>query len=41
MGLIKGRTMLPLPNHKLTTSDTEPNKDKAHVFEGSIIMWTK
>jgi len=41
MGLIKGRTMLPLPSHKLTTSDNTPDKDKAHVFEGSIINWTK
>lgn len=41
MGLIKGRTMLPLPSHKLTSSDTTPDKDKAHVFEGSIINWTK
>lgn len=42
MGLIKGRTMLPLPSNKLTGSDTTtPDKDKAHVFEGSIITWTK
>lgn len=44
MGLIKGRTMLPMPSHQLTSGenrDTTPNKDKAHVFEGSIITWTK
>jgi len=55
MGLTKGRTMLPLPNHKLMSggsgsgasgeagsgSDKTPDKDKAHVFEGSIITWTK
>jgi len=41
MGQIKGKTMLPLPSHKLTSSDTTPDKDKAHVFEGSIITWTK
>jgi len=41
MGLIKGRTMLPLPSHKLTNSNTTPDKDKAHIFEGSIITWTK
>lgn len=41
MGLIKGRTMLPLPSAKLTSSDQTPDKDKAHVFEGSIITWTK
>jgi len=41
MGQIKGKTMLPLPSHKMTSSDTTPDKDKAHVFEGSIITWTK
>lgn len=41
MGLIKGRTMLPLPSHKLSQSDQTNDKDKAHVFEGSIITWTK
>jgi dynein heavy chain len=41
MGLINGRTMLPLPSRKLTSSDTTPDKDKAHVFESSIITWTK
>lgn len=44
MGLIKGRTMLPMPSHQLTSGDNKdntPNKDKAHVFEGSIITWTK
>jgi dynein heavy chain len=25
----------------LTSSDTTPDKDKAHVFESSIITWTK
>ena len=39
MGLIKGRTMLPLPSNKLTSSDITPDKDKAHIFEGSIITW--
>lgn len=45
MGLNKGKTMLPLPSHKLTgaesANDRTPDKDKAHVFEGSIITWTK
>jgi dynein heavy chain, axonemal len=40
-GQIDGKTMLPLPSHKLTSSDTTPDKDKAHVFESSIITWTK
>ena len=40
-GQIRGRTMLPLPSHKLTSNDTTPDKDKAHVFESSIITWTK
>lgn len=33
MGLMKGKTMLPLPSGKLTSSDTTPDKDKAHIFE--------
>lgn len=41
MGLIKGRTMLPLPTHKLQKTDKTPEKDKAHIFEGSLITWTK
>lgn len=41
MGLMKGKTMLPLPSSKLTSSDTTPDKDKAHIFESSIITWTK
>jgi len=41
LGLIKGRTMLPMPSSKLTSSDTTPDKDKAHIFESSIITWTK
>jgi dynein heavy chain len=40
IGLNKGRTMLPLPNRKLINSDGS-EKDKAHIFEGSIITWTK
>ena len=41
MDLIKGRIMLPLPSHKLTTSDSIPDKDKAHIFEVYIINSTK
>lgn len=41
MGQIKGKTMLPLPSSKLTQNESIPDKDKAHVFEGSIITWTK
>lgn len=44
MGLIKGRTMLPMPSHQLIANDgrdNTSNKDKAHIFEGSIITWTK
>lgn len=40
IGLNKGRTMLPLPNRKLINSDGS-EKDKAHIFESSIITWTK
>jgi len=41
LGLVKGRTMLPMPSSKLTSTDTTPDKDKAHIFESSIITWTK
>jgi len=41
MGLTRGKTMLPLPSKKLIQSETTPNKDKAHVYESSIITWTK
>lgn len=40
IGLSKGRTLLPLPNKKVIHSDG-PEKDKAHIFEGCIITWTK
>ena len=41
IGLIKGKTMLPLPSHKLISSDTTPDKDKAHVFESKKIKINK
>jgi dynein heavy chain len=40
MGLTKGRTMLPLPSKKMINSEG-PEKDKAHIFEMSIMTWTK
>lgn len=40
IGLSKGRTLLPLPNKKIINSDG-PEKDKAHIFEGCIVTWTK
>lgn len=41
MGQIDGQTQLPTPPHKLTSGDNISEKDKAHVFEGCVIMWTK
>ena len=41
MGLIKGRTVLPLPPESTTTNEKTNSKDKAHVLEGAIITWTK
>jgi dynein heavy chain len=41
MGQIHGQTQLPTPPHKLTQGDNISEKDKAHVFEGCVIMWTK
>jgi len=38
LGLIKGKTLLPLPPHKLETSDNTSDKDKAHIFEGIVIF---
>lgn len=40
IGLINGQTMLPMPSPKLVNSDIL-DKDKAHIFESSIITWTK
>jgi len=40
IGLINGKTMLPMPSPKLVNSDIL-DKDKAHIFESSIITWTK
>ena len=40
IGLSKGRTLLPLPNKKIIHSEG-PEKDKAHIFEGCIMTWTK
>lgn len=40
IGLSKGRTLLPLPSRKIINSEG-PEKDKAHIFEGCIITWTK
>jgi len=40
IGLSKGRTLLPLPSRKIIHSEG-PEKDKADIFEGSIMTWTK
>ena len=40
IGLNKWRIMLPLPNNKLINSNGF-DKNKAHMFEGCIITWTK
>lgn len=36
IGLIQGKTLLPLPPQRLETSDSTSDKDKAHIFEGNI-----
>jgi len=38
VGLMKGRTVLPLPP---TETSEKSSKDRVHVLEGAVIMWTK
>jgi dynein heavy chain, axonemal len=41
LGQVDGKTKLPLPPRKIMHSDKISDKDKAHIFENSIITWTK
>lgn len=41
LGQINGKTQLPLPPRKIMHSDKISDKDKAHIFENSIITWSK
>ena len=38
IGLIQGKTLLPLPPQRLETSDNTSDKDKAHIYEGKDIL---
>lgn len=40
IGQVYGKTQLPLPPKKIMDSNI-PSKDKAHIYENSIITWSK
>ncbi len=42
VGLMSGRTLLPLPPKEATNDRTSSNnKDRVHVLESAVITWTK
>lgn len=41
IGEVNGRTLLPVPPSESAASERISSKDKAHVFEGAVITWTK
>lgn len=41
LGLVEGRTSLPLPPPDVTQSEKTSSKDKAAVLESAIGHWTK
>ena len=38
IGQVRGRTLLPLPPHDVTSSLTTSNKDKAHILESKFLL---
>lgn len=38
IGLVEGKTLLPLPPYRLEISQTTSDKEKAHIFEGNVVM---
>jgi dynein heavy chain len=40
-GLMKGKTLLPLPPKEATPDASNVSKDRVHVLEGAVITWTK
>jgi dynein heavy chain len=40
-GLMKGKTLLPLPPKEATPDANSSSKDRVHVLEGAVITWTK
>ena len=41
LGLVEGKTNLPLPPKDVTHSEKTSSKDKAAVLENAISYWTK
>ena len=41
LGLVEGKTSLPLPPSDVTQNEKTSSKDKAAVLEGAISHWTK
>jgi len=41
LGLVEGKTNLPLPPQDVTHSEKTSSKDKAAVLENAISYWTK
>jgi dynein heavy chain len=40
-GLMKGQTLLPLPQKEALAETGGDSKDRVHVLEGAVITWTK
>jgi len=41
IGLVKGRTVLPLPPSDVTSSEKTSSKDKSLILESAIVQWSK
>lgn len=41
IGMVNGKTLLPLPPSDVTSFENKSSKDKAHILENSIITWTR
>lgn len=41
IGLVKGRTVLPLPPSEVTTSEKTSSKDKSLILENAIVQWSR
>jgi len=41
IGLVKGRTVLPLPPSDVTSSEKTSSKDKSLILENAIVQWSR